>query len=133
MNIDLTDLDAVMASMDEIVAEKGLDYVYPVLDPEWADGGPLCHYVRDDAPSCIIGHFVVKHQIFSLDKLSNELEGKTAGDLLNRLSEQSVGVGRQVRKFLTTVQCKQDAGTCWGEAVETARFEALELGSGIIL
>lgn len=118
MSIDLNNLDAVVASFEEIAAEKGPDYVYPAQPAVGvrgnADWSPSCHYVRDNAPSCIVGHFILKHDLLTLAELSQR-EGNGASEVLTDATVSSA-----VSVFLDEVQTRQDEGTPWGDAVEVA-------------
>jgi hypothetical protein len=109
--------DRALALLREVIAEKGEDYVYPKLEPEAAgDRGAVmeCFYVRDDAPSCIVGHVLHRAGV-SLDDL-RAVEGWTPGDV-EQAPPFTLWADEMALELLYEVQNEQDAGRSWGEAL----------------
>lgn len=113
--IQTTD-EAVMETLRAVVAERP-DYVY---DSEAVDenGVPMCVYVADGAPSCLVGH--VLHRLgVPLDALSvfDESGGKDAQLVVRRVLDGTSGA---TAHRLWAAQSAQDNGETWGEALEAA-------------
>lgn len=124
--------DDVLTALDEAVAEKGADYVYPRRttensQPEFGGG---CDYVRDGAPSCIAAN--------ALHRLGVPVETL---QILDHLAPGGVGIDTRgvpavlraagfepgsaydhhgALGTLRKAQCRQDQGVAWGEAAKAA-------------
>ena len=106
--------------LDEAVAEFGEDYVYS------QDDTGSCNYVRNGAPSCLVGQVLAKAGV-PLDRLAaadcGAFGGGTcANDLLEELAEEGIlSYDSQVIRLLFKVQYRQDSGYTWGDSVRGAR------------
>jgi hypothetical protein len=97
-----------------VVAEKGADYVCPKLD---VDHQPVCQYVIDGAPSCLVGHVFALAGV-SVDELSR-VEDYAPNDTQWR-PQFAAWADDAARVLLTAVQMRQDEDWPWGEAVQRA-------------
>ena len=105
--------------LQEVIAEFGEDYVYPQFEPEAAgDRGAVmeCFYVRDDAPSCIVGHVLYRAGV-TLDEL-RAVEGWTPVD--QQAPQFGIWADILACGLLADVQDEQDSGRSWGEALAEA-------------
>jgi hypothetical protein len=106
--------------LDEAVAEFGEDYVYS------RGGSGSCNYVRNGAPSCLVGQVLAKAGV-PLERLKRADEGHfdngvPADDLLVELRQEGVlTCDSEVVSLLSEVQWRQDEGTSWGSVVRFAR------------
>lgn len=109
----------------EVVAEFGQDYVYPEDHKvkEYGDGdtNAQCVYVREDAPSCIVGQILYRHGV-SCAAMALE-EFRNARHVARELADAD----EKTRFFLSMAQDYQDKGKSWGESLawaihETARY-----------
>ncbi len=106
--------------LDEAVAEFGEDYVY-----SQGDYGS-CDYVRDGAPSCLVGQVLAKAGV-PLERLKEADQGQHGGgvaanDLIVGLGEEGVlSYDSQVIRLLFEAQYRQDSGYTWGASVQLAR------------
>lgn len=140
MTITLT-RENVAERLAAAVEKNGADYIYPatpeefLYDDETETYKPSCEYVRDGAPSCLVGH-VLADLGLPLDTLRkyDETPGGTGAYTLIRdlLAEGAIeiegfdgrdyGLARQpVVNLLTDAQSHQDGGKPWGEAVALAQ------------
>ncbi len=106
--------DALRA-LEEAVAEKGEDYIYPWTD---IDGEDQCAYLDNKGnPSCIAGHALVA---LGVPKwlLADHNTGYNVGDLW---SKGLVEMDADAREALQWAQTAQDSGHPWGEALRRAR------------
>lgn len=109
--------------LDEAVSKFGEDYVYPQGE------GLKCDYVRNGAPSCLVGQVLAASGV-PLERLAEaDLEyfgsGAPAGDLLQDLKHEGVidfDLGSHL--LLTNAQHHQDTKVAWGEAVRLAKDSA---------
>jgi hypothetical protein len=106
--------------LDEAVAEFGGDYVYSKSDTG------SCNYVRDGAPSCLVGQVLAKAGV-PLDRLVVADQGQYGGgvpadDLLAELVEEGVlRYDGEAITLLSVAQHRQDSGSPWAAAVRAAR------------
>lgn len=92
-------------------ANKHPDHVYKKTDM----GG--CQYVRDGAPSCIVGHALWAAGL--IDSTCKFDERDNSGiDIIIRDEGWPLDVSEV--DWLCRVQGEQDSGTPWGKAVELA-------------
>lgn len=116
------DTQATIALLERAVQNMGEDFVYP---DEWkADTGtstPACAYVRNGAPSCIVG------QVFSYVLTPEQFEQVGVEERQHNYalgaSEMAVKIdpllfSPEARGILQDVQFDQDTGVKWGNAVE---------------
>ena len=104
--------------LEEVVREKGGDYVYPNLD--------RCIYFDDEgAPSCIVGHVLAKLGAIEGDLKSKIGPGiKVNEALLTSLIIDGIELEEDAMNLLRAAQRKQDEGSTWGAAVSKARYWA---------
>ncbi len=108
----------------EAVEAKGEDYVYPRGD---FDG---CSYVRDDQPSCLVGHALFRAGL-GVDVL-RALDVGDYGDSDSAIGEVckvsadlfGFAVTDAAERALRVAQASQDCGVPWGEALEAAKKAA---------
>lgn len=132
MTITLT-TENVLAALEAAVEEKGADYVYPRELDEYGDlTEDSCLYVKNGAPSCLVGHAL--HSLgVPLEALSAN-EGAGAAALLDYLEidgfvtfekgeadEEGYRGLSKVQSLVFYAQAKQDTGTPWGESLNVAR------------
>jgi|SRR5690349_7508055 hypothetical protein len=104
--------------LDEAVAEFG--------EVAWRGGNGSCKYVRNGAPSCLVGQVLAKAGV-PLDRLEvadseHFGHGVPADDLLVELRQEGVlTYDNEVVDLLSGVQWRQDEGISWGRAVRAAR------------
>lgn len=126
ININRDTLDRVIP---ELLEEFGEDYVYP----HWRVS---CVYVRDEAPSCIVGHVLQRvgvplEALKFLDARPSTVSGlpplgTEARDVDLWLNEFGVDIEitHEARRMLQRIQFSQDHGKAWGDA--WARVNTLE-------
>ena len=115
--------DQVETLLDGAVSKFGEDYVYPQGE------GLKCDYVRNGAPSCLVGQVLAASGV-PLERLAEaDLEyfgsGTPAGDLLQELKDEGVidfDLGSHL--LLVNAQYHQDAKVAWGESVKRAKNSA---------
>lgn len=106
--------------LDEAVSKFGADYVYPQGE------GLKCDYVRNGAPSCLVGQVLAASGV-PLERLAKADQeyfctGAPAGDLLQELKNEGVidfDLGSHL--LLVNAQYHQDARVAWGESVKRAK------------
>lgn len=113
--------DRALALLEEIVAEKGADYVY-TEDPvtiEKQGGHTACFYAAADSstPGCIIGHLI--HQL-NPDTNLNHLDGYGAIGAINSAG-YLVELYSKTGRLLVNVQNRQDSGSSWGDSLARAK------------
>jgi hypothetical protein len=127
----MTDLTYKRATelLNEIVAEKGEDYVY-TTDPKAVEKADVergsnphssnkCFYEHvDKTPGCIIGHLI--HKVYPDFDLAT-VENISAGDALRAAGAT---LSQQTDIFLAQAQTTQDLGKTWGFALSEARESA---------
>ena len=133
----LIDYDAAVQAMRDQIAKKGEDYVYTKV--KGGDGNTIgCTYYHPDKagryvmPGCIIGHWLrdvgypsLKSLTLGLD-LDDSVNGSSAWMLVSRMHQTgSAGIKFTIkaREFLHAVQCNQDDGMPWGQALQEAMAE----------
>lgn len=94
----------------------------------------VCDYVRDDRPSCIVGHVLFRAGVTveQLKAIDTDEQGSGVGaELLASKNPMSRGVTFDVTaeaaKFLGKVQNAQDFGDTWGECADMARNWGVEV------
>ena len=92
------------------VRELAYEHRYYIYD-DFNEHG-ICRYINQGEGSCIVGRALVNLDIDPEE--ITRLEGNPASEVVAEL----VGPGEQASlEWLDTVQCEQDNGTPWGEAV----------------
>lgn len=101
-------------TLREVVAEYGEDYVYDrrVNTGNGPLGGESCFYVRDNKPSCLVGH-VLNRRGVAINTLK-EREGSGPDIFAPRF------LTHEAADVLTAAQEKQDGGRTWGSALQAA-------------
>lgn len=101
------------AAMREAVAERGPDFVYPLGEEGWTDGGETCRYVRADVdePACIIG--MALHKVGVPLGQFEDVEGLAADEAIKLL----VNTSDKVKSAAADAQTRQDQGRTWGDAL----------------
>jgi hypothetical protein len=103
-----------------LLADKGVDYVYPMGDnPNRA----CLYYTPDGQPSCFVGHVIDIWQegteaAHEADR--SILAGSIAYSAEQVLRRAEVDIERPAAEYLNHVQEWQDSGKPWGEAVRYA-------------
>jgi len=119
--------------LDQAVAERGADFVYPedwkvVVPRDGAKDTPMCVYVHDGQPRCIVGQVLVKHGLKPAKLAFYEGHGVTS--VLKALGDSGVlSFEHGVLTLLRTAQDLQDDGCSWGGAVAKAREALYDLRS----
>lgn len=135
VSITLT-TENVLAALEAAVQEKGADYVYPRERDEYgyAIDVDSCLYVKNGAPSCLVGHAL--HSLgVPLEAMSNH-EGAGANTVLSYLEDEGIVTfekaepdedGYQgwskVQTLVFYAQSNQDSGKTWGDSLDAARHE----------
>ena len=117
-------VEQVIATLEEVVAEKGEDYVYPT-----EAGYGECFYGNEDgSPSCIVGHVLakldpIKYQEFI--KFESEENGPFGinenGSSYSFDYPNADEWGSNIVEILSIAQTHQDNGATWGEALTAAK------------
>lgn len=104
----------VLLSLKEIVHDKGEHYIYP-------RAMQTCLYYEDNGePSCIVGHFLHKHDILQADQ-EDIYEGNNAESLCDYLKLVDIAeFDDRSRLLLQEAQECQDWGYTWGNSLNTA-------------
>ncbi|AWN05155.1 hypothetical protein SEA_VORVOLAKOS_75 [Streptomyces phage Vorvolakos] len=125
------DIDRAKALVNELIAERGADYVYEKEgssckyvhgvgydEDEWGDGE---ENFSKATPGCLVGAVLHKAGVplESMGTYSRNDEGSY--DLIEHLTaDELVHVSQEANNFLGNVQASQDAGAPWGLAAEKA-------------
>jgi hypothetical protein len=100
-----------------LLADKGVDYVYPMGDnPNRA----CLYYTKDGQPSCFVGHVIDIWQegVDAAHEADRSiLAGSIAYSAEQVLRRAEVDAERTAVDYLTHVQEWQDSGKPWGESV----------------
>jgi hypothetical protein len=107
--------------LDEVVAEKGADYVAPV-----------CKYFDSEGePVCIVAHVLVKLDLGleNLGAKGTEIWGNSNGAPIDVISlvDTDVEFDSQAVRAFRGAQIRQDSGEPWGMAVEKTKRELAHL------
>ena len=107
----------VLLSLKEIVHDKGEHYIYPWAMKE-------CVYFESNGqPSCIVGHFLHKHEIVMADD-TDIYEGHNAESLCDYLKLEGIAAfDDRSRMLLQEAQENQDWGRSWGFSLDNAIAE----------
>jgi hypothetical protein len=122
--------DEVLAILNEAVAERGADWVYPdqvdcpvCIDQEpcdWHCSEGCRYFTFDKQPCCIVGYFIDKVIDTSHLDLS-VIEGQFAGSALKTLEDwEELSLSDLTKELLVNVQANQDSYKTWGDSVNLA-------------
>jgi hypothetical protein len=127
------DLATAKRLVNEAVAEKGEDYVYPFNACVYAvEADTMYGYVDDDGsfqgdavtteacPACIVGVALHKGGVPLEWLLANAYNGAAPDILRYGNACGLLTFDKGVAEWLRIVQGEQDSGTTWGRAVEMA-------------
>lgn len=114
--------DETLATLREVVAEAGEDFVYQ------QQYGEACYYSVNGEPACIVGRVLAKWGV-DLTRMDSSavvddgnLSGLFANGLLIRLRTEGVlDVGQDGVKLLKLAQARQDGECTWGESLSRAQ------------
>lgn len=123
-------VETVIKALEEVVAEKGEDYVYP-------NAGAECLYAIDGEPSCIVGHVIARldpetfQQVVEFEDVNGSFGAGKFGTGVDAYvdywgSYPAFG-DNNVKKVLVSAQIAQDAGYEWKVALKEAKKTAAEL------
>lgn len=120
--------EKALSLLEDAVALKGRDYVYPVMEQMWRVG---CHYTRDGEPSCGVGYALHAAGV-SIEGLamlddndenaidSEEIRYTLRNDLDFIVTDEAVEVFTAFQRF-------QDKQHGWGESLDEAKRVASAL------
>jgi hypothetical protein len=109
--------DQIQSVLDDLVAEKGADYVYEPPVSEYGDHED-CQYLHHGEPGCLIGHLLVR--LGEDEDWLASREGENALDVV-KYSHLEFEDRTHVATFLAQAQGYQDDCIPWGQAVRMAR------------
>lgn len=119
------DEQKIKVGLQEVIAEKGEDYVYPRAGR--GSTGDGCRYFENDgSPSCIVGHLLAKRGVtydalLTLKFGAEMNESTSASGLVGaRVIDLDPSQADLLREFLVDVQALQDMGVAWGKAFSVA-------------
>lgn len=110
--------DQIQSVLDDLVAEKGADFVYEPLSIPGSNPRSICTYLHGQEPGCLVGHVLLRLGV-DREWLAGE-EGSSGGDVVT-YSDLEIEDLTRVAKFLSQVQGYQDDSIPWGQAVQMAR------------
>jgi len=121
----------VLAILNEAVAERGADWVYPNAQDcptcnlgletcDWHCSEGCRYFTPQKEPCCIVGYFIDK--TVDTSKLdTTDLEGERAIEVLKKLEMwEELSLDDRSWDLLQIAQEKQDNDTPWGRAVAIA-------------
>ena len=114
MTLKLT-RSVVLETLEEIVAENGEDYVYPL-----ANTAASCQYANPDGtPSCIVGHLIYKLDPSVLDDIRTSPGGYNIDGVFS-LQDGFIKIkdDPSLLDALENLQNDQDMGKTWGVALD---------------
>jgi len=114
-------LSTILSTAREVVRDKGSDYKYE----HPANHSGTCYNVWEGQPSCLVGTIFAELGVplvcMSDLRPVGGVDRSTApsGSLINQLvaDKQIAPPSDAVRRFLSTIQGAQDAGSTWGESL----------------
>lgn len=112
-NIHLT-LPQVIALTEEIIAEKGSDYIYKKDERSNNTDSVTCAYVENGVPSCIVGHVLAATGLTDEQLLELEMSGYNIDMGVTTLD--FLDCDDLTLSFLSSLQAAQDIGQEWGRA-----------------
>jgi hypothetical protein len=100
-----------------LLADKGIDYVYPSKDnPESA----CLYYTTDGQPSCFVGHVLdIWQEGVDVAKRADAflIEEGDGASALSIINDAGIDIEPSATEYLTAIQDWQDIGNPWGKAV----------------
>lgn len=112
----------------DAVALKGEDYVYEGV--ESGRDAMRCHYARNGAPDCIVGHVLARLGV-PVEKMEYNPGTKDHVDMIsyrtiahhfdNLRSEYGINFSERAQHLLYLTQGFQDSDEPWGNAVQFAK------------
>jgi hypothetical protein len=125
--------ERALALAEEIVAERGPDFVYnsdgkedcfyvPTTDPRLGDKRMTKAPAGGGVTGCLVGEIISRAGLMT-DAIAESF--MSVSELIER--EYLSVDGERVEAFLRTLQVRQDSGTSWGEALADAKSKAGEV------
>jgi hypothetical protein len=109
-------LERVVETATEVVGERGENYIYE--KPINAFGTPVCVYVYESQPSCLVGHILHRLGV-PLETLGEgDRLSFSASDVCMDLLAGTSFYDTEISAFLDSLQSEQDTGHTWGEALQ---------------
>ena len=129
--------EQALAELERLVEEKGADFVYqsPALVWDYAENeegdeertgwhlgepsdsnGDCINWLPDGTPSCIVGH-LIRHLFPDVEPTCEVMDDGPE----RTLKMMGITADHDTLLLLYTVQCSQDNGATWGDAVEKAK------------
>lgn len=116
--MELINLEQAISFAEEMIREKGADYIY--VNPDGVsstDGADCCNWDRNtNQPSCIVGWILYRAGVPE-EKL---IDHNTEAVYMFKEYLEGCDFGK-VFEFLANLQNLQDQGETWGKALEKAR------------
>lgn len=121
----------VLAILNDAVAERGPDWVYPnqadcptcqlgLESCDWHCAEGCRYFTPEKQPCCIVGYFIDK-AIDTSQLDTGDLEGERAIEVLKKLEMwEELALDERTWDLLQLAQEKQDNDTPWGKAVTIA-------------
>lgn len=120
--------EKALSLLEDAVALKGRDYVYPVIDEMWSVG---CHYTRDGEPSCGVGYALhaAGVSIDGLGMLDNNDDSTIDNEEVRYILRNDLDfiVTDEALKVFAAFQKFQDMKRSWGESLDNAKRVASTL------
>lgn len=121
----------VLAILNEAVAERGPDWMYPNMDDcptcrlgldtcDWHCAEGCRYFAYDKQPCCIVGYVIDK--LVDTSQLDTTIfEGERARAVLDKLEMwQELTLDERTKELLQVAQERQDNNIPWGKAVAIA-------------
>lgn len=122
----------VLAILNEAVAERGADWIYPNANDcptcnsglfelcDWHCAEGCRYFTPDNEPCCIVGYFIDK--VVDTSQLDTTIfEGERATAVLDKLEMwEELSLDGRTRELLQIAQERQDNDVSWGKAVAIA-------------
>mgnify|MGYP007090085824 CR=1 FL=1 len=120
----------VLAILNEAVAERGADWVYPDQgecqtcanqEPcDWHCSEGCRYFTFSKEPCCLVGYFIDK-AIDTSQLNVTDFEGEYAGSALKTLEDwEELSLDDRTKQLLINAQANQDSYRPWGESVSLA-------------
>lgn len=124
--------EKALSLLEDAVALKGRDYVYPVIEEMWDAG---CHYTRDGEPSCGVGYALhsagvsIEHLAILDNHDDSAIDGEDIRYTLRNefdfvLTDEAIEVFSAFQRF-------QDMKRSWGESLDEAKRVASTLSVSV--
>jgi hypothetical protein len=116
--VEILTVDRAVEIAEEIIGERP-DYVYTNPNGERATPYNQMRCVNwdlnNDSPSCVVGHILFRHGV-SKEKLIEKISASATA------FDDRETVTTDAAFFLFDIQCEQDTGVPWGEALAKAKY-----------